>query len=125
MLFCRGSDQIIAVDCRAGKKKDENAAPRIWKIHLLSNDRYCGANPVSAAAACAVLDVIKEEGIQDHAKNMGQVVSKHLNNVLNNYEACIEVRGRGLMWGIEFEPSIARYKVSTHIRVGFRLRAVI
>jgi len=26
---------------------------------------------------------------------------------MNSFEGCIEVRGKGLMWGIELEPSIA------------------
>ena len=66
-----------------------------------------GANPVSAAAACAVLDVVKEERIQEHAHAMGQVVEKHLMYVMDNFDGCIEVRGCGLMWGIELQPTIA------------------
>ena len=66
-----------------------------------------GANPVSAAAACAVLDVIKDEKIQEHAHYLGGVVQKHLNYVMNNFEHCIEVRGCGLMWGIELDTRIA------------------
>ena len=66
-----------------------------------------GANPVSAAAACAVLDVVKDEKIQERADKLGDVVSKHLNYVVDNFEGCIEVRGSGLMWGIELDVSIA------------------
>lgn len=66
-----------------------------------------GANPVCAAAAGAVLDVVKEEQIQERAFVLGQVVSKHLNNISDTFEGCIEVRGKGLMWGIELEPHIA------------------
>ena len=66
-----------------------------------------GANPVCAAAACAVLDVIEEENIQNNALELGKVVSEYLYNIANTFEDCIEVRGKGLMWGIELEPDIA------------------
>jgi 4-aminobutyrate aminotransferase-like enzyme len=58
---------------------------------LYSFDRY-GANPVCAAAACAVLDVVKEEKIMERAHRLGKVVSKHLNNIFNTFNGCIEVR---------------------------------
>jgi len=66
-----------------------------------------GANPVSAAAACAVLDVIEEENVQEHAQRMGAVIFAHLNHVRKTFPECIEVRGSGLMWGIELDVSIA------------------
>lgn len=66
-----------------------------------------GANPVSAAAACAVLDVIRDEKIQEHADFLGSVVNKHLTYVMNTFDLCVEVRGCGLMWGIELDTSIA------------------
>jgi len=66
-----------------------------------------GANPVSCAAACAVLDVVQEEQIQARALRLGVVLAKHLHYCMDTYEGCIEVRGEGLMWGIELEPSIA------------------
>lgn len=66
-----------------------------------------GANPMSAAAACAVLDTVQIEKVQEHAAAMGEVVSKHLHYVMDNFDGCIEVRGEGLMWGIELDVSIA------------------
>lgn len=66
-----------------------------------------GANPVCAAAACAVLDVIKEEKIQERAHRLGKIVSKNLNYIQDTYEGCTEARGKGLMWGIELDTSIA------------------
>ena len=58
-----------------------------------------GANPVCAAAACEVLDVLKEEDFQGRAARLGQVVEKHLTNIMDTFNGCIEVRGKGLMWG--------------------------
>ncbi len=66
-----------------------------------------GANPVCAAAANAVLDVIEEEKIQERAMKLGKLLDKNLNYIKNNFDGCIEVRGKGLMRGIELEPKIA------------------
>ena len=66
-----------------------------------------GANPVSAAAACAVLDVIEEEKVQEHAEKMGVVVERHLKYIFDTFDACVEVRGSGLMWGIELDQNVA------------------
>ena len=66
-----------------------------------------GANPVSAAAANAVLDIIEEENIQNNALELGKVIHDYLHNIANTFKNCIEVRGKGLMWGIELEPNIA------------------
>ena len=54
-----------------------------------------------------MLDVVREEKIQERAARLGQVVSKHLHYVMNTFEGCVEVRGCGLMWGIELDVSIA------------------
>ena len=62
---------------------------------------------VCAAAAGAVLDVIEEENIQGRALELGKLVDKYLNNIFDTFNDCIEVRGKGLMWGIELEPKIA------------------
>jgi alanine-glyoxylate transaminase/(R)-3-amino-2-methylpropionate-pyruvate transaminase len=66
-----------------------------------------GANPVSAAAACAVLDVVKDEKIQERAFALGKVVEKLLSFIKNSFEGIIDVRGCGLMWGIELDTKIA------------------
>ena len=48
-----------------------------------------GANPVCAAAAGAVLDVIEEENIQGRALELGKLVDKYLNNIFDNFNDCI------------------------------------
>lgn len=79
---------------------------------FLETDKFIfstyGANPVCAAAACAVLDVLEEEKVQERAFELGKVVEQHLTALQENYEDCWEVRGKGLMWGIELEPGVAK-----------------
>tara|TARA_B100000674_G_scaffold478574_1_gene475837 strand:+ start:247 stop:549 length:303 start_codon:yes stop_codon:yes gene_type:complete len=38
---------------------------------------------------------------------LGKVIHDYLHNIANTFKDCIEVRGKGLMWGIELEPDIA------------------
>ncbi len=59
-----------------------------------------GGNPVSAAAANAVLDVIAEENLQENARNIGATLLEGLREL--NHARIKEVRGAGLFVGIEF-----------------------
>lgn len=60
-----------------------------------------GGNPVSIAAAQAVLDVIEEEHLQQHALQVGGLLQKELKQLLNKYECVGDVRGAGLFIGFE------------------------
>jgi len=60
-----------------------------------------GGNPVSAAMGSAVLDVIKNEKIQENSHNMGQILFKGLNTLKEKYPVIGDVKGRGLMIGVE------------------------
>ena len=60
-----------------------------------------GGNPVSCAAALAVLDVIKDEQLLDNASKQGDHVMKRLEEFRQTSRIVGDVRGRGLMIGIE------------------------
>ena len=60
-----------------------------------------GGNPVSCAVGQAVLDVIKEEGLQENALKVGSYLLEQLKNLQNQHDLIGEVRGRGLFIGIE------------------------
>jgi 4-aminobutyrate aminotransferase-like enzyme len=58
-----------------------------------------GGNPVAMAAAQAVLDVLRDEGLQDNARVVGERLREQL-RALDH--ACIgDVRGAGLFTGVE------------------------
>ena len=60
-----------------------------------------GGNPVSCAAASAVLDVIEDEGLVGHAERVGAHARRGL-EALAERHACIgDVRGAGLFFGAE------------------------
>jgi len=58
-----------------------------------------GGNHLACAAAIAVLDVIKEEKLIENAVQIGQ----YLKNELSKFSFVKEVRGRGLMIGVEMD----------------------
>jgi len=60
-----------------------------------------GGNPVSAAAALAVLDVIDEEGLLENARQVGRHLERGLAELANEHEIIGNVRGSGLFWGID------------------------
>ena len=61
-----------------------------------------GGNHLACAAATAVLDVMKEEGLVENAAKVGA----YLLEELKGFSAIKEVRGRGLMIGLEFAEPI-------------------
>ncbi|HEY8393896.1 MAG TPA: aspartate aminotransferase family protein [Thermaerobacter sp.] len=59
-----------------------------------------GGNPLAAAAALATLDVIEAEDLCGRAARLGEYLRVRLEELARRYEACVEVRGRGLMLGL-------------------------
>lgn len=65
-----------------------------------------GGNHLACAAGIAVLDVMKSQKLIANAKEVGD----YLMDELIKFEAIKEVRGRGLMIGLEFETEIAEIR---------------
>ncbi len=61
-----------------------------------------GGNPVSCAAACATIDVIRDEGLIENAARMGERLRDSLRNLQADQPMIGEVRGLGLMSAAEF-----------------------
>ncbi|WP_313530239.1 aspartate aminotransferase family protein [Sphingobacterium multivorum] len=65
-----------------------------------------GGNHLACAAALAVLEVIQQDQLMENAAQVGT----YLINELKQIEEIIEVRGRGLMIGIELPASLGHVK---------------
>ena len=61
-----------------------------------------GGNPVSCAAACAVLDAFTEPGFRERADEVGRLVHSRLDEIAAAHPEIGEVRGLGPMLAIEF-----------------------
>jgi adenosylmethionine-8-amino-7-oxononanoate aminotransferase len=57
-------------------------------------------HPVTAAACLAVLDILERELLVERAKSLGVILHERLER-LHSHPHVGDVRGRGLMWGIE------------------------
>ncbi|RLE72153.1 MAG: acetyl ornithine aminotransferase family protein [Thermoprotei archaeon] len=60
-----------------------------------------GGNPVSCVAAMAVIDIIREENLLENAQKQGEYIMKFFNDLKEEVELIGDVRGKGLMIGIE------------------------
>jgi len=59
------------------------------------------ANPLACAAALAVLDILDEEDLAGRAMRLGAWTGERLAALRDLSTAVTDVRGRGLLWGIE------------------------
>jgi 4-aminobutyrate aminotransferase len=59
-----------------------------------------GGNPVCCAAAVKTIELL-EHGLIDNAARLGELALKRLAGLANHYEFIGEIRGKGLMLGIE------------------------
>jgi predicted acetylornithine/succinylornithine family transaminase len=62
-----------------------------------------GGNPVAAAAALAVIDIIESDGLMENAVRIGDLFREGLQAFVDKYDALLEVRGKGLMIGLVCE----------------------
>ncbi|MCW4013344.1 MAG: acetyl ornithine aminotransferase family protein [Candidatus Bathyarchaeota archaeon] len=60
-----------------------------------------GGNPVSCAAAMAVLDIIKTDKLLENATEQGGYIKKRLEEMMETHRMIGDVRGIGLMVGVE------------------------
>ncbi len=65
-----------------------------------------GGNHLACAAAIAVLDVMKEESLTENAEKIGDYLLQNLKQI----KGLKDVRGRGLMIGVDMEPEYAEVR---------------
>jgi len=62
-----------------------------------------GGNPLACAAALAVFRVLLEGRVLDHARRMGEYLAKGLSECKDRHRVVREVRGLGLLQGMELD----------------------
>jgi 4-aminobutyrate aminotransferase-like enzyme len=62
-----------------------------------------GGNPVAAQAALATLDAIDDERVIPHTKRIGELMRERLERLSRDHSAVVDVRGLGLLIGVELD----------------------
>lgn len=79
-----------------------------------------GGNPFATAAGLAVFDIFEEEKLVLRAREMGKLFSEKLQALLKKYPDYVkEIRGVGLLIGIELKPEIAKDVFNKLFEKGF------
>lgn len=88
-----------------------------------------GGNPVAAAAGKAVLDTIRQEGLQQNALNVGRYLMDGLKALAARHPALGDIRGSGLFIGVEIvaDPAAKQPDAALTSRIvnGLRARRVL
>ncbi len=80
-------------------------APHIPSKHFILGTTF-GGNHLACAAALAVVEIMEEEKLLDNAATMGKYIFENLSTI----SAIKELRGRGLMIGIEMPEELFKIK---------------
>ena len=94
------------------------ARPHLWVEELVENPWILGSptfggNPLACSAALAALNYMLNNDIPEQAKEKGDFLMKRLDGLKNKYPKIIkEIRGIGLLIGIEFFDSDMGYDVA-------------
>jgi 4-aminobutyrate aminotransferase-like enzyme/Ser/Thr protein kinase RdoA (MazF antagonist) len=80
-----------------------------------------GGNPVASLAALAVLDVVDDEALVANAARVGARLREQLSELQPRHRSIQDVRGRGLMTGVE----LADPQLAARVRDAMRERGVL
>jgi len=81
-----------------------------------AHENTLGGNPVVCEAALAVLDVMKEEKLEKNAERVGGYLLRRFEEIAENHEVVGDVRGKGMMIGIEFVKDRQTKEPATKLR---------
>ena len=62
-----------------------------------------GGNPLACRAALAVIEALEKDGLADNARETGRHILDGLRQALGDTAGVREIRGKGLMLGIELD----------------------
>ncbi|GAA2523399.1 aspartate aminotransferase family protein [Winogradskya humida] len=95
ITFAKGIGNGFALAGVVGRADLVNAVPA-------TSFSTFGGNPISTAAGNAVLDYVLDHDLQANARRTGEILLSGLREVAADSKILAEVRGRGLMIGLEF-----------------------
>lgn len=72
-------------------------------IHAGMHGTTFGGGPLACAVAIAVIDTVEQECLLGHAEEVGEYFMTQLRSLAAKHEAIVDVRGKGLMIGVELD----------------------
>lgn len=78
-----------------------------------------GGNPLACAAGLAVFEAFEKENLVERSAQMGEYFKGKLNKLKEQNENIKEVRGKGLLIGIEIEEGIAKDVFNSLFELGY------
>ena len=80
---------------------------RLFRVFSQSKSAYIGghtynAHPVTSAVGLAVLDYLQTHRLHEGVEEKGGLLGNGLKSIADSQRLVGDVRGRGLMWGLEF-----------------------
>jgi putrescine aminotransferase len=103
---------------------------KIWEKAFGAKDRFdlavstYGGNPIACGAALKAVQILIQDRLVEHTREMGEYALQRLQDLKARHKLISDVRGLGLMLGIEFsDTAIAHYILSRmmnkhHIHLG-------
>ena len=83
--------------------------PRLGELPGGVHASTFGGNPVACAAAAATIEAVVSEGLAGRAAEMGSMLFARFHELAREFRVVREVRGLGLMVGIDLKVRAARY----------------
>lgn len=80
-----------------------------------ANRKTCLHSTISCAAAIATIQVILDEGLVEKAAEKGNYILPHLEKMVRKYPDLKDVRGKGLLIGLEFEKEEIAQNMNTNL----------
>jgi adenosylmethionine-8-amino-7-oxononanoate aminotransferase len=108
-LLCTGKGMSGGYAPLAATIVADKVADAFWgetekKVQFNAGHTFAG-NPLSCATGLAVLDYFEERRLLEHVAQIGPYLAERVRALRDDFDAIVDVRGIGLWWGIEFEPS--------------------
>ncbi len=80
------------------------AQAKPWANPSFSSSSY-GGNPLAAAAVAASVGIIRDEGLVEHVRVVGDYLKRGLLELSHQFPAVVDVRGEGLFIGLDLSKS--------------------
>jgi putrescine aminotransferase len=95
------------------------STPKIWKVlepNPFIHSSTFGGNPLACAAGIAAINVTLEEDLPGQAAATGEYMMSELRKLQRRFsDHLVEVRGKGLLIGLEFVDTEFGYAVASNL----------